>query len=82
MKGDIAEYLAQCLTCQTVKTEHQKSGGSLQPLPIPVWKLEHITMDFIIGLARMSKHHDTIWVIVDRLTKAAHFLAIKVTFTA
>jgi len=80
MKRDIANYVTQCLICQRVKIEHQKSGGLLQPLPIPLWKWEHITMDFTIRLPRTSKHHDAIWVIVDQLTKSAHFLAIKVTF--
>ena len=52
MKRDIAEFVARCLTCQKVKTEHQKPGGLLQPLPIPIWKWDHITMDFIVGLPR------------------------------
>ena len=82
MKKDIAGFVAQCLTCQRTKIEHQKPGGLLQPLPIPVWKWEHITMDFMIGMPKTIKQHDSIWVIVDRLTKAAHFLAIKVTFTS
>jgi len=82
MKKDIAEYVAHCLVCQQIKTEHQKPGGLLQPLPIPVWKWEHTTMDFVVGLPQTQRHHDVIWVIVDRLTKAAHFLAIKSTFNA
>jgi len=65
-----------------VTTEHQKPGGLLQPLPIPVWNWEHITIDFIVGLPRTSKRHDAIWVIMDQLTKSAHFFTIKVTFTA
>jgi len=65
-----------------VKAEHQKPGGLLQPLPIPVWKWDQITMDFIVGMPRTQKHHDAIWVIVDRLSKSAHFLAIKTTFNA
>jgi len=81
MKKDIRDYVACCLTHQKVKTEHQHLRGLLQPLPIPVWKSDHITMDFIVGMLRTNKHHDAIWVIVDRLTKLAHFLAVKVTFT-
>jgi len=81
MKRDIADYVARCLTCQRVKTEHQKPGGLLQPLPIPVWKGEHITMDFMIGMPRTFREHDGVWVIVDRLTKVAHFLTIKATWT-
>ena len=82
MKRDIAEYVTRCLTCQRVKAEHQKPGGLLQPLPIPVWKLEHITMDFVTGMPQTQKLHDAIWVIVDRLTKSAHFLPLKTTFSA
>ena len=67
MKRDIADFVAQCLTCQRVKTEHQKPGGLLQPLPIPVWKWEHITMDFVVGMQKATKQHDSVWVIVDRL---------------
>jgi len=81
-KKDIADYVARCLTCQQVKIEHQKPGGLLQPLPIPIWKWEHITMDFVVGMPRTQKHHDAIWVIVDQLIKSAHFLATKTTFNA
>ena len=80
MKKDIAEYVARCLTCQQVKAEHQKPAGLLQPLPIPQWKWEHITMDFVVGLPKTSTGFDSIWVIVDRLTKSAHFLPVKVTY--
>jgi len=82
MKKDIAEYVARCLTCQQVKAEHQKSGGLLQPLPIPLWKWERIAMDFVVGMPRTQRHHNAIWVIVDRLTKLAHFLRVKTTFSA
>jgi len=81
MKRDIADYVARCLTCQRVRTEHQKLGGLLQPLPIPVWKWEDISMDFMIRMAKTIKQRDSVWVIVDKLTKATHFLAIKATFT-
>jgi len=82
MKRDIAEYVARCLTCQQVKAEHQKPGGLLQPLPIPIWKWEHITMDFVVGMPRSLKHHDAIWVVVDRLTKSAHFLPLRTSYNA
>ena len=62
--------------CQQVKVEHQKPIETLQPLPIPEWKWEHITMDFVIGLPRTQLDHDAIWVIVDRISKSAHFLSI------
>jgi hypothetical protein len=80
MKREIAEYVSRCLVCQQVKIEHQYPSGLLQPLPIPEWKWEHITMDFVVGLPRTQKGHDSIWVVVDRLTKSAHFLAVKTTF--
>ena len=78
MKKEIASFVSKCLTCQQVKAEHQKSAGKIQLLPIPVWKWEKITMDFVTGLPRTQRQHDAIWVIVDRLTKSAHFLPINV----
>ncbi|GJZ25827.1 putative reverse transcriptase domain-containing protein [Tanacetum coccineum] len=77
MKDDIATYVSKCLTCAKVKAEHQKPSGLLQQPDIPVWKWERITMDFINRLPRTSSGYDTIWVIVDRLTKSAHFLPMK-----
>jgi hypothetical protein len=82
MKKDVAEFVTKCLTCQQVKAEHQRPSGLLQPLPIPEWKWEKITMDFVSGLPRTQKGYDSIWVIVDRLTKSAHFLPAKSTFGA
>ena len=76
MRKDVADYVAKCLTCQQVKIEHQAPAGKLRPLPIPEWKWEKITMDFVMGLPRTTKRHDAVWVIVDRLTKSAHFLPI------
>ena len=81
MKSDIAEFVAKCLTCQKVKIEHQKPSGLLQPLEIPEWKWDSIAMDFVMALPRTSFGHDGIWVIVDRLTKSAHFLAIRATYS-
>ncbi|CAL2271229.1 unnamed protein product [Prunus armeniaca] len=80
MKGDIAKYVSRCLICQQVKAERQKPSGLMQPLPIPEWKWERIAMDFVFKLPRTSKGHDGIRVIVDRLTKSAHFLPIKETY--
>ena len=79
MKADIAEYVSKCLTCSRVKAEYQKPSGLLVQPEIPVRKWERITMDFITKLPRTSTGYDTIWVIVDRLTKSAHFLPIKET---
>lgn len=81
MKMEIADYVSRCLPCQQVKTEHQNPAGLLQPLSIPEWKWEHIAMDFVVGLPRTSNGNDSIWVIVDRLTKSAHFLPMAITFS-
>ncbi|KAJ8751549.1 hypothetical protein K2173_016786 [Erythroxylum novogranatense] len=61
MKKDVAEYVSRCLVCQQVKAEHQAPSGMLQPLSIPEWKWQRITMDFLMGLPRTSKKHDAIW---------------------
>ncbi|KAD6119725.1 hypothetical protein E3N88_10996 [Mikania micrantha] len=82
MKKDIVKYVEKCLTCMQVKAEHQKPYGKLQPLEIPLWKWEHVTMDLITKLPKTKKGHDTIWVIVDRLTKSAHFIPIRETYSS
>ncbi|GJZ47032.1 putative reverse transcriptase domain-containing protein [Tanacetum coccineum] len=79
MKADIANYVSKCLTCLRVKAEHQKPSGLLVQPAIPQWKWENITMDFVTKLLRTQSGNDTIWVIVDRLTKSAHFLPIRET---
>ena len=81
MKRHVEDFVRRCLTCQQVKAEHQRPAGLLQPLEIAERKWEHITMDFVTHLPRTSRKHDAIWVIVDRLTKSAHFLAVRMTFT-
>ncbi|GJX87562.1 putative reverse transcriptase domain-containing protein [Tanacetum coccineum] len=73
MKADVATYVSKCLTYAKVKAEHQRLSGLLQQPEILEWKWEHITMDFVTGLPRTSSGYDSIWVIVDRLTKSAHF---------
>jgi hypothetical protein len=80
MKIEIARYVAKCDTCRRVKAIHMKTAGPLQSLPIPTWKWEDISMDFIVGLPRTAKGFDSIWVIIDRLTKIAHFLLGKVKY--
>jgi hypothetical protein len=82
MKKYIAEYIARCMECQKVKVEHRHLAGLLQPLPIPEWKWEVVMMDFIMGLPRIGKQHDSIMVVVDKLTKAAHFIPLKTTHKA
>jgi hypothetical protein len=71
MKIEIARYVARCDTCRRVKAIHMKTARPLQFLPIPTWKCEDINMDFIVGLPRTTKGFDSIWVIIDRLTKIA-----------
>jgi hypothetical protein len=80
MKRAIAEYVALCDNCQRVKAERQRPAGLLQPLKIPEWKWEEISMDFIVGLPKTQSGYDSIWVIVDRLSKVAHFIPIKTTY--
>jgi hypothetical protein len=82
MKREMAKYVSECDTCQRIKDSHLKVAGALQPLPIPSWKWEDICMDFIVGLPNSSRHHDSIWVIVDRLTKTAHFMPVHTTHRA
>ncbi|GKB79730.1 reverse transcriptase domain-containing protein [Tanacetum coccineum] len=77
MKRDIAEYVSKCLTCSKIKAEHQKPSGLLHQPEIPEWKWEKITMDLVTKLPKSSSGYDAIWVIVDRLTKSAHFLPIR-----
>ncbi|GKC41504.1 putative reverse transcriptase domain-containing protein [Tanacetum coccineum] len=77
IKADIATYVSKCLTCAKVKAEHQRPSGLLVQPAIPEWKWDNITMDFITKLPKSSQGFDTIWVIVDRLTKSAHFLPIR-----
>ncbi|GJR41265.1 putative reverse transcriptase domain-containing protein [Tanacetum coccineum] len=77
MKAIIAEYVSKCLTCSRVKAEYQKPSGLLIQPEIPTWKWERITMDFVKKLPKTSSGHATIWVIVDRLTKSAHFIPTR-----
>ena len=81
MKRHIGDFVRRCLTCQQVKAEHQKPAGLFHPLEVAEWKWEHVMMDFMTHLPRTPQRHDVVWVIVDRLTKSAHFLALWMTFT-
>ena len=81
MKREVAEYVSKCFICQQVKAERQKPYGLLQPLPIPEWKWERITMDFVFKIPPTVQRHDGIWVVVDRLTKSAHFIPIHEKFS-
>nr|GEY63940.1 putative reverse transcriptase domain-containing protein [Tanacetum cinerariifolium] len=71
MKRDVATFISRCLICE------QWASGLLQPLNIPVWKWDEISMDFVTGLPRTQRRHDANWVVVDRLTKSAYFLPIR-----
>jgi hypothetical protein len=82
MKCEIAEYVSGCDTCQRIKASHLKIAGQMQPLSIPAWKWDDISMDFIVGLPLTPRKHVSIWVIVDRLTKTAHFIPIHTTYLA
>ncbi|GJT35909.1 putative reverse transcriptase domain-containing protein [Tanacetum coccineum] len=79
MKENIATYVSKCLTCAKVKAEHQRPSGLLVQPKIPEWKWDNITMDFVTKLPKTSQGYDTIWVIVDRLTKSAIFTPMRET---
>ena len=81
MKRDISEFVTKCLVCQRVKAEHQVPSGLLQPIRIPEWKWDRITMDFVVGLPLTGRKHDSVWVIVDKLTKSAHFLPVRTDYS-
>jgi hypothetical protein len=80
MKREIAKYVFECDTCRRVKADHLRPTKNLQPLSIPEWKWENICMDFIVGLSRTSRGYNSIWIIVDRLTKLAHFIPVSTTY--
>jgi hypothetical protein len=80
MKREIASYISKCDICQRVKPEHQRPTGQLQPLQVLEWNWESVRMDFITGFPKSSRGNDSIWVIVDRLTKFAHFIPIRTTY--
>ena len=80
IKSYVARFVYACLTYQKSKVEHQKPAGLLQPLEVPEWKWDSISMDFVMGLPNTSRGHDIIWVIVDRLTKLAYFIPINISF--
>jgi hypothetical protein len=80
MKREIARYVSECDTCRRIKADHLRPVGNLQPLSILEWKWENIFMDFIVGLPRTSHGYNSIWVIVDHLTKSAHFILVATTY--
>jgi hypothetical protein len=80
MKKDIVRHVTRCDIYNRIKAEHQRLAGLLKPLDVPMWKWESISVDFIVGLPRTPKDHDLIWVIVDRLTKVADFVAVRIDY--
>ena len=82
MKREIAQFVNECDVCRRVKAEHQRPAGLLQPLAIPEWKFDHIEMDFVTGFPKSKHGNDAIFVVIDKLTKVAHFLPIKESITA
>ncbi|GJW31802.1 putative reverse transcriptase domain-containing protein [Tanacetum coccineum] len=79
MKANIATYVSKCLTCAKVKAEHLRPSGLLVQPEIPKWKWDNIMMDFVTKHPKSSQGYDTIWVIVDRLTKSAIFMSMRET---
>ena len=82
MKTKLVEYIARFFECQQVKPEHQHPAGLLQPLPIPTWKWEIISLDFVTELPKNQNLNDSIMVVVDKLSKVAHFIPVKTTYKA
>lgn len=81
MRNDIIQFIQQCPSCQRNKHENLPYPGLLQPLPIPERPWLHINMDFVGGLP-VSAQHDTILVVVDRLTKMGHFISLAHPYSA
>ena len=80
LKRDITEFFAKCPNCQQVKDERQKMDDLRKAIQIHTWKWEDINMDFVVGLPQTQKSYDSIWVVVDRLTKSARFIPVKSTY--
>jgi hypothetical protein len=82
MKHEAARYVSKCDTYQKVKADYMKPCGLLQPLNVPEWKWDDISMDFIVGLPMMACKFDSIWMIVDRLSKSTHFIPVNTHYNA
>ena len=81
MKRDVLEFVTKCMVCQKLKAEHQVPLGLLQPIRILEWKWGRNTMDFVVGLPLIGRKHDSVWVVVDRLTKTAYFLPVRTDYS-
>ena len=77
MKREVAQFVAECDVCRRVKAEHQRPAGLLKPLSVPEWKWDEIGIDFITGFPKSQRGNNAIWVVVDRLSKVAHFLPVR-----
>lgn len=80
LKKEVVYFISKCLEFQRVKVEHKHPVGLLQPLAIPEWKWDTITIEFITNIPRSSRHNDSIMVVDEKLTKATHFILVKSTF--
>jgi hypothetical protein len=80
MKREAARYVSEYDTCWKVKAGYMKPGGLLQPLSVPEWKWDNKSMDFIVGLPLTARKFDSIWVIVDRLSKSTHFIPVHTNY--
>jgi hypothetical protein len=80
MKHEAARYVSECDTCRKVKADYMKPEGLLQSFSIPEWKCDDISMDFIVGLPMTAHKFDSIWVIVDRLSKSTHFIPVNTNY--
>jgi hypothetical protein len=80
MKRETARYVSECDNCRKVKADYMKSGGLLQPLSVPNWKWDDISINFIVGLTLTACKFNSIWVIVDRLTKSAHLIPVNTNY--
>ena len=77
MKREVAKYVSECDVCRRVKAEHQRPAGTLRPIAVPEWKWDEVGMDFITGFPKSQKGNNAIWVVIDRLSKVAHFLPVR-----
>jgi hypothetical protein len=80
MKHEASRYVSECDTCRKVKANYMKRGGLLQPQSVPDWKWDDISMNFIVGLLLTARKFNLIWVIVDQLTKSAHFILVNTNY--
>jgi IS30 family transposase len=80
MKREAVRYVSECDTCRKIKANYMKPGGLSQPLTIPEWTYDDISTDFIVGLPLTARKFDSIWVIVDRLSKSAHFIPVHTRY--